>query len=225
VPGWTRVVFDGVCVAVDGGCDAGRQQDRQHGAFPFPWRQSGVQHDCRSKSRVARCGFPVTTQPGYTLFRQVIGGPAFVSGKLHKGDEILKVDGADCSSVEDLRKGLKGSDLPGSCVVLTIKKLRSVIFNSPHVTDASQLASPSLQFFATFFYATCTHVSQYDYLQNIFKCVYVLPAAGKHRRCTTGARCVRGHRRQTYVCKIFLFWSRAGCALAFRVLHALLCTS
>jgi hypothetical protein len=80
----------------------------------------------------------------------------------------LKVDGADCSSVEDLRKGLKGSDLPGSCVVLTVKKLRSVIFKSPHVTDASQLASPSLQFFATFFYATDTHVSQYDYLQNIF---------------------------------------------------------
>ena len=64
MPGWTRVIFDGVCVAVDGGCDAGRQQDRQHGAFPFPWRLSGVQHDCRSKSRVARCGFPVTTPAG-----------------------------------------------------------------------------------------------------------------------------------------------------------------
>jgi hypothetical protein len=135
------------------------------------------------------------------------------------------VDGADCSSVEDLRKGLKGSDLPGSCVVLTVKKLRSVIFNSPHVTDASQLASPSLQFFTTFFYVTCTHVSQDEYLGNIFKCVYVLSAAGKHRRCTTGARCVRGHRGQTYVCKTVFVLVTSRMCVNFRVLHALLCTS
>jgi hypothetical protein len=158
----TRDVFDGVCVPVDCGRDAGRQQDRQHGASAGKKLLCDKWGDSRrlqlSLAESAHChrrpqdalaesiralrhvrlpalgsGAP---EPRCSLVRQVIGGPAFVSGQLHKGDEILKVDGAECSTVEDLRKGLKGSDLPGSSVVLTVKKLRSVIQETVHATES-----------------------------------------------------------------------------------------
>jgi C-terminal processing protease CtpA/Prc len=56
----------------------------------------------------------------------VIGGPAFLSGKLAKGDEILGVDGVDCPTVEALHHNLKGLDLPGSTVVLKLQKAMTV---------------------------------------------------------------------------------------------------
>ena len=58
---------------------------------------------------------------------QVIGGPAWLSGYLHQGDEILRVDGIECTTVDNLHKGLKGCDLPGTSLTITVKKVNSVI--------------------------------------------------------------------------------------------------
>jgi hypothetical protein len=56
----------------------------------------------------------------------VIGGPAFLSGKLAKGDEVMQVDGIECPTFEMLHAYLTGSDTPGSIVSLTVKKALTV---------------------------------------------------------------------------------------------------
>jgi hypothetical protein len=61
----------------------------------------------------------------------VIGGPAYNSGQLSKGDELVAIDGQDVRSrlnkhrYDHLASLLKGSDLPGTVVILTVKKLGS----------------------------------------------------------------------------------------------------
>jgi len=56
----------------------------------------------------------------------VIGGPAQLSGKLGRGDEILRIDGIDCVGIEMLHKHLRGSDEPGSTLLLTVRKAATV---------------------------------------------------------------------------------------------------
>ena len=51
----------------------------------------------------------------------LIGGPAFKSKRVHKGDYIMLVDGAEVAG-ESMTEALKGSNKPGSKVRLTIKK-------------------------------------------------------------------------------------------------------
>ena len=51
----------------------------------------------------------------------VVGGPAFVSGRLARGDVIAAVDGAPATG-DSIHRLLVGPDLPGSSVLLTVRK-------------------------------------------------------------------------------------------------------
>lgn len=59
---------------------------------------------------------------GNRIDNLVIGGPAFNSGKLSKNDEILRVDGAVCSTHEHLADLILGDDEPNTPVTLTIRR-------------------------------------------------------------------------------------------------------
>lgn len=63
---------------------------------------------------------------GVRIENLVIGGPAYVSGKLDKGDEIIRIDGAECETIERLHALLRGSDVPGSSLLVTVKKASTV---------------------------------------------------------------------------------------------------
>jgi C-terminal processing protease CtpA/Prc len=58
---------------------------------------------------------------GTIIESMVVGGPAFTSKSLGRGDEILEVDGKPVTekTIEIL---LAGNDKPGSLVVLTVSK-------------------------------------------------------------------------------------------------------
>lgn len=68
-------------------------------------------------------GFSYVENPGkQTVVSHVLtGGPAFKSKRMHKGDYILLVDGAEVAG-DSMTEALKGSNQPGSKVRLTIKK-------------------------------------------------------------------------------------------------------
>ena len=53
----------------------------------------------------------------------VVGGPAY-NTSLQKGDEIVLIDGAGME-VDDMPAAIIGADLPGSIVILTVKKAGS----------------------------------------------------------------------------------------------------
>ncbi|EKX31360.1 hypothetical protein GUITHDRAFT_149349 [Guillardia theta CCMP2712] len=54
----------------------------------------------------------------------VIGGPAFLSKAIEKGDVIVKIDNKE-TSAETILSDLVGSDLPGSTVLLHLNKVRT----------------------------------------------------------------------------------------------------
>jgi hypothetical protein len=56
-----------------------------------------------------------------TVHNMVIGGPAHKSGQLEVGDTILKVDHKNVT-MDDYERALQGCDVPGSIVVLTVRK-------------------------------------------------------------------------------------------------------
>ena len=56
-----------------------------------------------------------------TVHNMVIGGPAHKSGQLEVGDTILKVDNKSVT-MDDYETALQGCDVPGSKVVLTLRK-------------------------------------------------------------------------------------------------------
>jgi C-terminal processing protease CtpA/Prc len=53
----------------------------------------------------------------------VVGGPAYTTS-LEKGDEIVLIDGVGVE-LDDMPAAIIGADLPGSIVILTIKKAGS----------------------------------------------------------------------------------------------------
>jgi C-terminal processing protease CtpA/Prc len=55
---------------------------------------------------------------------KVVGGPAYNTRALDKGDVILEVD-AMSIDIESLHDALVGSDVPGSTVTLRVKKAGS----------------------------------------------------------------------------------------------------
>ena len=59
---------------------------------------------------------------GMTIDNMIIGGPAYNSRVLDKGDVICKIDQMPVS-LEELPHALLGSDVPGSSVVLTVRKI------------------------------------------------------------------------------------------------------
>jgi len=52
--------------------------------------------------------------------------PAYICGLLSQGDEIIQIDGIPTKNKEEIITLLKGSDLPGSSVVVTVQKVRPV---------------------------------------------------------------------------------------------------
>jgi C-terminal processing protease CtpA/Prc len=56
---------------------------------------------------------------GTRIEETLIGGPSF--GVLFKGDDILKIDGKPVSS-DDIVDALRGPDIPGTKVLLTIQR-------------------------------------------------------------------------------------------------------
>ena len=89
--------------------------------------------DVQSTSVSSSIEFATRSTVGLVLEDNVIhslvtGGPAWNSGLLGKGDEIIAVDGQDMvsrfnlTSYEHLANALKGSDVAGTRVTLTVKK-------------------------------------------------------------------------------------------------------
>ncbi|EKX36879.1 hypothetical protein GUITHDRAFT_116901 [Guillardia theta CCMP2712] len=60
---------------------------------------------------------------GVVIDNLLTGGPAANSKKMAKGDTILKVDGKSCTS-DNVLDLLRGEDVPGSLVVLTLQRNR-----------------------------------------------------------------------------------------------------
>lgn len=58
---------------------------------------------------------------GCTIDNMVVGGPAYASQKLSKGDVIVKIDGRSVDQ-DNLLTHLIGADVPGSKVTITIMK-------------------------------------------------------------------------------------------------------
>ena len=54
-----------------------------------------------------------------TVHNMVVGGPAFNCGQIRAGDRIVKVDGKPVC-LDDFEAALKGSDIPGTEVVITL---------------------------------------------------------------------------------------------------------
>jgi PDZ domain-containing secreted protein len=53
----------------------------------------------------------------------LIGGPSF--GLIFKGDDIVRIDGEDVTS-ESVLEALRGSDIPGSKVTITVQRQTAV---------------------------------------------------------------------------------------------------
>jgi S1-C subfamily serine protease len=58
---------------------------------------------------------------GAVIENIIIGGPAFHSALIEKGDLVLGVDGNKISE-ESICSALIGDDVPGSSVVVTVQK-------------------------------------------------------------------------------------------------------
>ena len=63
---------------------------------------------------------------GVRIENVVTGGPADISGQLEKGDEIVRIDGVKFESIDRLHLLLRGSDVPGSALHVTVKKVSTV---------------------------------------------------------------------------------------------------
>lgn len=75
---------------------------------------------------------------GCTVDQLVVGGPAYNSGELDKGDEIVRVDGVAVDT-DTLLKTLIGADAPGSTVTLHVHKGGPVIVQSFFCVSSSSL--------------------------------------------------------------------------------------
>ena len=58
---------------------------------------------------------------GTVIDNMVIGGPAYNSDRLEKGDTIVQVNGKPVSA-EELPDMLIGDDIPGTSVVITVQR-------------------------------------------------------------------------------------------------------
>ena len=66
------------------------------------------------------------TSDTFVINGTLVGGPAFNSNKIHKGDEMVSVDGVKCKGNEKkIDALLTGSDQPGSVVTLGMRRSNS----------------------------------------------------------------------------------------------------
>eukprot|EP00960_Hanusia_phi_P049342 759506-Hanusia_phi.AAC.4 len=82
-------------------------------------------HSCNGTSKLLSSSGPTSTVGimvnDLTVDGMLIGGPAYNSKMLRKGDKIVKVDGIEVS-MDNLQEVLVGDDVPGSEVILTVEK-------------------------------------------------------------------------------------------------------
>ena len=57
-----------------------------------------------------------------TILNLMVGGPAFNSKKISKGDEVCAIDGVNNLKGPQITAALKGSNIAGTKVTLTIKR-------------------------------------------------------------------------------------------------------
>lgn len=62
---------------------------------------------------------------GLMIDGMVVGGPAFVSHQLDRGDEIVRVDGVTVTT-DDFQEKIIGVDIPGTHVTVTVRKYDTV---------------------------------------------------------------------------------------------------
>ena len=73
---------------------------------------------------------------GLVIEGMVVGGPAFNSRQLARGDVIVLVDGTPATQ-ENVHSMLVGDDAPGSSVVVTVRKggpQASCISDTPNIS-------------------------------------------------------------------------------------------
>jgi C-terminal processing protease CtpA/Prc len=73
----------------------------------------------------------VEVHSAWQIDNVLIGGPAFISGKLSKGDVVLSVDGKE-ATIENVHDLLVGSDIPGADLHMRVMKNDSVTTRSSH---------------------------------------------------------------------------------------------
>ena len=68
------------------------------------------------------------------MMTQVIGGPAYNSQTLDRGDVILKIDGVEVDE-DNLLTYLIGNDVPGSKVIITVMKVNQKVGTPCHIQN------------------------------------------------------------------------------------------
>jgi hypothetical protein len=77
---------------------------------------------------------------GTKIENTLIGGPAF--GLLAKGDILIKIDGQPVSE-DNILTALRGNDIPGSKVILTVHRVKGEVPNLRRIVPKELSASPS----------------------------------------------------------------------------------
>lgn len=75
----------------------------------------------------------------------MVGGPAWKSQQLFKGDTILSIDGRQLHG-DEILKALQGNSIPGTLVKLEVRKAGSVRETSPFHFSTSFSSSSSSSF-------------------------------------------------------------------------------
>ncbi len=86
---------------------------------------------------------------GMTVDNMIIGGPAFNSKLLERGDVICQIDRTPVI-MDELQQSLLGSDVPSSTVVLTVRKKTGRIIDVPLKRMAISVISDRCKMFELF---------------------------------------------------------------------------
>jgi C-terminal processing protease CtpA/Prc len=86
---------------------------------------------------------------GMTVDNMIIGGPAFNSKLLERGDVICQIDRIPVV-MDELQQSLLGSDVPSSTVVLTVRKKTGRIIDVPLKRMAISVISDRCNMFELF---------------------------------------------------------------------------
>jgi C-terminal processing protease CtpA/Prc len=73
---------------------------------------------------------------GTKIESTLIGGPSF--GLINKGDQIMKIDGKDVTN-DSVLEALRGCDIPGSTVIITVQRQYPGIEESGVVVENNSL--------------------------------------------------------------------------------------
>ncbi len=115
---------------------------------------------------------------GMTVDNMIIGGPAYNSKLLERGDVICQIDRTPVI-MDDLQQSLHGSDVPNSTVVLSVRKKTGRIIDVPLKRMAISVISDRCKMFELFAACKVPFVCSL-YFREFCRCVscsLVIPAA------------------------------------------------